>query len=345
MCLINYHKKAYSIIEMTIVLAVIAMILPLILDILKYKLETNKHYLTEEKLEYIAKAIDAFVMQNERIPCPAETKDYDPNMPSAGFESITGSICSTSISTSNSLQLIVGGIPTKSLNIDDSYALDAFGRRFTYAIVPGCSYSSSENPTYGFGITSATGCASSSDYSLKIRAFSDINSISDSYITENAIYVIISHGESGHGAFRNYYTAASNSSDARILTTPSEILAESEMIIYESDLKIENSHATNSAISAFDSYFTQKQKMNQTKGSSTIMGEVSDVSKGYFDDLVFFKTKSMQLADAGLYDQTSDICSFNSNPSSLSTTYCNGNNATCIAKLLELSEYISNKCK
>ncbi len=79
----------------------------------------------------------------------------------------------------------VGVVPVRSLGLPNDFAFDPWGGRFTYAVDKRFTATSAMST---YAISNNTGAIT-------------INDNSGNAIVSNAITVIISHGENGHGAF------------------------------------------------------------------------------------------------------------------------------------------------
>ncbi len=91
---------------------------------------------------------------------------------------------------------VVGGvIPTKTLGLPDDYALDEFGRRFTYVVDVRATEKKSCSNLQGIALT-GNGLTMGSD-----KGGVAVESSTGSTLIDQTMYAYISHGTDGHGAF------------------------------------------------------------------------------------------------------------------------------------------------
>src|SRR6185312_11049208 len=87
----------------------------------------------------VEQALTGFMASNGRLPCPADGS-YAVNTANFGVEaanpgSCTGGAPAAPLGPDAGTGYVVGGvIPTKTLNLDDSYQFDEWGRRITYVV-------------------------------------------------------------------------------------------------------------------------------------------------------------------------------------------------------------------
>lgn len=269
--------KAFSLAELSIVLVIISIALGTILNISASKTDADKIWETKEKIAVVEKALSAFLIDNGSIPCPADgslaTTDLNFGIARRGA---TGNNCIGNFTSGSVTQ---GIIPIRTLNLDDTFAIDAWGRRFSYAIVEDCNCSEADGAMF-------TQCLTRNFNTDFCGVTSGINIQATSpgapYVT-NAVVVIISHGKNGHGAFSN------NGGNGRIISKLGGINADEQ----------ENAHllmdGTNQPFNA--NYVSRNQAITE------------DFNTNY-DDIVYFKNK-MQLINLtkGLLTGSDYICS------------------------------------
>src|SRR5450759_2548305 len=91
------------------------------------------------RLGVVETAIVGFMAKNGRLPCPADGQ-YDVNNRWFGIEAASSGTCTggtpaAPLGPDAGTTFVVGGvIPTKTLGLDDSYAFDEWGHRFTYVV-------------------------------------------------------------------------------------------------------------------------------------------------------------------------------------------------------------------
>ena len=136
------NKKGFSLIALAAILAVIAILVVTLLpnDSDKHKDQVKK---TSDKILAIQKAVKVFqgADANNSLPCPAgfnyKTTDGQFGTSLGGPSTTISANCSTTCaanSTYCSSNIVIGGVPTKTLGLPDDDAFDEWGNRLTYVI-------------------------------------------------------------------------------------------------------------------------------------------------------------------------------------------------------------------
>lgn len=174
--------RGYTLIELSIVVAILGIILGTGLAFYNRYLEANKHEVTDERLAEIEQALYDFYIINGHFPCPADgslapgNANYGIDHETAGGDYANGECDDDSSDLPNH----TGTVPTRTLNLPDEYMLDGWGRRFTYRIATGMGSQAdfeSDAPVYPGNLT--------------------IQNLDGNQLTANAVYVVISHGVNG----------------------------------------------------------------------------------------------------------------------------------------------------
>lgn len=180
-------RSGFSLIELTILLTVVALIAVSSLTFLESPATKEFEALstTRERLDAIELALENYRVNNGRLPCPADRAlaDSDPKL---GEENCLG------VGVQN-----LGVIPARSLGLNLDYLYDGWGRRFTYHIATTiCDV----NAVAPYGPTNCTkilygdGPDTDADYLTVQR----LNYPAD---IDNVAYVIVSHGVNGKGGW------------------------------------------------------------------------------------------------------------------------------------------------
>lgn len=181
----------FSLVEMTVVLLVLAVISSMGISVFREKDYTRKTEETRSRLVAIENALMNYRNSNQRLPCPANGAIADGAL-NYGLEGKYPGSCTDGaadglpVSYFENGNTVAGVVPTRTLQLPDDLMLDGWGRRITYAVDRRMTH---VQATFKYGMRDET--------IGSIR----INDASGAARTEKAVYALISHGENGHGAF------------------------------------------------------------------------------------------------------------------------------------------------
>ena len=257
-------KRAYSLTELAIVILIISILSTGALTVY-FNLDSGaKIHENERKLSVIYKAIGEYLHTNGSLPCPAPINVARSLNTSFGVAGVSGTCQKNGVYLGTEVgatELVYGMIPVQDLNLNIDYALDAYGNKFTYVVDRRFTTSGTTN---GFGsIYPAT----------SIMTINDIAGGQTHKITDDAVFVIVSHGRNGFGAYGENLTSVSASK------IPTD-LEENENF----DVGTFNLDPTNTA--DFDNDFINKSFDNEI-----------------FDDVLFFKTRDQIVVDFRAYNK------------------------------------------
>ena len=257
------NNNAFSLIELSIVILIIAVLASSGLTIFKSTNAASKTKTTKDRIDTVYKAIGNYLLVNRRLPCPASL-ELDNTNASYGAEVRSPAITGTCpVSTSGGViintNLVYGMVPTKTLGLSSDMAEDGFGTKLSYVIDKRFATAVTSLGTDGFegndGRDSAT--------IIQIRELS----ASGSNIITNGIMVIVSHGANKFGGFNS---AGVFQNDLTSATTD------------EQDNAINSFVASPSLSGNFDNIF------------------ITNPSNTASDDILIFKNKTQLAIDADL---------------------------------------------
>jgi hypothetical protein len=149
------------------------------------------------KLDKIEAALKFYLKANSLLPCPARR---DVAYGDVGFgESVSCAPATAAAAPAGTInvgistddyQLRVGALPTRTLGLSDEYALDPWGRQFTYVIIR------------KFGDTSATYASANVQATDLFQIVNRAGAVQFGSTNAQIVrYAIISHGSDGKGGF------------------------------------------------------------------------------------------------------------------------------------------------
>ncbi|MBV2234392.1 MAG: prepilin-type N-terminal cleavage/methylation domain-containing protein [Sterolibacterium sp.] len=178
------HQRAFSLLEMAIVLLILALLLGSSLRLLEVQFDLQRTRETQKMLEEIRESLIGFAMANGRLPCPASPA-------SQGIESpVGGGVCTQ----------INGLLPAASLglpNVDNQGFLpDAWGlpsNRIRYAVSTAYTYSATTPD--GIRATGMTNFVPNLSVCASASGITSTSCGSASALTNTAVAVIYSLGK------------------------------------------------------------------------------------------------------------------------------------------------------
>jgi len=196
-------RKGFSLIELSIVLVVVGIMMYGATELYSYSAEKAKIDNTNSTLDAVEKALRLYYQTNDDLPCPADgTLALDDG--NFGKED-----CGVSIYDDVSR----GVVPTRALNLPDSYMFDAWGNRISYFVSKFC---------WTVGVANWTTCSSQTTLA---RIYDNTNNASgtdtEDSRTSRAAYVLVSYAKDGVAAWRR--DGGANRIPSTVSTTAPEI--------------------------------------------------------------------------------------------------------------------------
>ena len=215
--------KGFTLIEILVVLVIVAILLTMAMVLTRGLSAAQKRSLTTARLGAVDAALVQFVMQQRRLPCPADGT-IATGMPNAGVEAWAAGACTTATQVN-------GVVPWVSLGLPEAESADGWDRRLTYRVhsalvaVGGMDMSWCDpagTAGVGAGNLCNTACTSTT---LTTACTSPANFLTGKGLTirnvvggvlmappgTGAAYIVISHGESGGGGYLNSGVLATSS--------------------------------------------------------------------------------------------------------------------------------------
>ena len=189
-------NSAYTLLELSIVIAIMAVMMTGAIGISVSTFNNTKKIATEMRIRQLYNAVGKFLLINKRMPCPARL-DLTINDNSYGEEVGNGSGCSgfSGVYQGNNVNNFYGMIPMKSLGLPLEFGRDEYGSKISYIVDDRFTRSFQDAPNFSnpsFG--TVANYASAFNIQEKPPSTGKLSSA-------GAIMIILSHGKNKFGAF------------------------------------------------------------------------------------------------------------------------------------------------
>jgi len=182
--------RAFSLIELAVLLTVISVIIAGILSNKSSIAINKKDEITNQRIEIIYKALHDFVINNNRLPCPAAINLSRSNA-NYGAEGVSSGSCLTTSGyyENTSPDISYAMVPVQALDLPSEIAEDGYGNKFVYFV----DKNFAETAGGDVDFVSTNGA-------IEIEEYITTDSPYDS-IETTAIFAILSYGPNARGAF------------------------------------------------------------------------------------------------------------------------------------------------
>lgn len=273
----------FTLLEMSIVVLILGILLVGGINLHLSIVELSEKNLSSDRIYIVDKAIREYILKNLHLPCPSnillsETdNNYEENFGKELRDS-NGECFTEEEGYFKHDDYIAGGVPIKVLGLPSEYAEDAWGNRILYVV----------DKKYA---KSKIGFFASGGASINIKGTQDTG---EKVVTNRAIYVLISSGQNGNGAFRDGIQNDINADldDAKnIITTKAS---------------------------------TSYNPLDPNSSSSTNHNPVfiKDINNKNFDDIVYYRDKNSLIFELDLEDSP---CSMNELHNVIDSNYPDSN--------------------
>lgn len=186
------ENGGFTLLELAIVLLIGGFLLTASFSLLSTYLKQTELNTTNRRLTEIHEALNLYLQQNGRFPCPAVLND-GPGAATFGVENpVGGAGCVGQGLLNGALPqpVVYGAVPVRTINLPEEFIADAWGGRFTYAVTRSLAQI---NP--GPPITTT--------YDRNNGGINVVDSAGNPVVLPagSAQYVVVSHGPDHSGAF------------------------------------------------------------------------------------------------------------------------------------------------
>ncbi|MBV8939597.1 MAG: type II secretion system protein [Alphaproteobacteria bacterium] len=183
-------RFGFSLLEMTLVMMILAMVASMFLTTAASKINEKKKDITLTHLQEVQDALVSFRQANHRLPCPAAAA-LNISSSSYGREAANNNANCTGGSPAADVfgnGVAIGTVPTKNLGLPDDDMYDGWGNKLTYGVDTRATVDCAFTKAYAAITDTST-------------VFITVNDANGNPRTTNAWFVLVSHGQNGHGAF------------------------------------------------------------------------------------------------------------------------------------------------
>jgi len=194
----NLNQQAgFTLIEIAVVLAVIALLLGGLLVPLTAQIELQKISETQNSLDEIREALIGYAIINGRLPCPADGTIPTGQTNSAGVaagQEYRNPVAGSPYACANVVgNVAVGVLPWVTLGVKET---DAWARRYTYEVTATWADSKDGTGLSSCGVVTGVSFQLCSNANLNI-----LSTVGGTSIAANIPAVVVSHGKNGFGAY------------------------------------------------------------------------------------------------------------------------------------------------
>jgi len=200
-------KKAYSLIELSIVILIISILITGALSVSVGSANNAKIKTTNDRITQVYRAIGNFLVANRRLPCPASILKIKTVDTDYGSEVGAGAGCAGAgvIISGSSANLAYGMVPVRSLGLANDMAEDGFESKLAYIV--DINYASnavvfSSTPDFVTTLTFGTAGTANINITEKPSGISQL-------VASDAVIALISYGANKSGAY-NANSASQN---------------------------------------------------------------------------------------------------------------------------------------
>jgi len=192
-------KKAYSLIELSIVILIISILITGALSVSVGSVNNAKIKTTNDRITQVYRALGNFLVANRRLPCPAALTKVKTVDTDYGTEVGVGSGCAGTgvIASGSSTNLVYGMVPVRTLGLPNSLAEDGFESKLVYIVDKNYANNAvnfSAAPDFTTTLTFATAATANITVNEKPSGITQI-------VVTDALVALVSYGANKSGAY------------------------------------------------------------------------------------------------------------------------------------------------
>jgi len=192
------YKHGFTLVELAVVIVIIGLLVGTGISMSNDIIGTSKKTATENRLDTIEKALSTFFQKNGRLPCPgdetlAETSaNFGIEATATNADSCSGGAISANyVSDATYVRKAAeGAVPVVTLGLPKNFMYDGWGYKIAYAVNPVMTTSGYAKSYYP---SKRSTCTANTAIRIKDAA--------GTARSTSAVYVLVSYGRDGHGAY------------------------------------------------------------------------------------------------------------------------------------------------
>ncbi len=211
-CAKNFKRnQGFTLVQVGVLITILGLVAASIIPGGRENSAAAQYQTTQARIGVIQQAMRSYIASHGALPCPA-VGYTDIGVDTFGTAATSGTSCD-STNLLNNGNTYIGIVPVKTIGLPDQMAFDGFGRKFSYA-------------ADGRTVTNVT-CKALQDSGT--RGSLDIRSTAAGSTYMNAMWLLLSHGQDGHGAYPqngvtdSTYRINSGSTDTDTLTNANAV--------------------------------------------------------------------------------------------------------------------------
>ncbi len=264
-------SKAFSLIELSIIIAVLSVVIVGVLSVTTSKTINSKSKSSSDNIAIIYQALGRYLQNTGSLPCPAPITDIKNTSTAYGSPSNATDCSDAGIYKSTTSNLIYGMVPIQALGLSSSVAEDAYGNKIVYVVDRRLATTSSDS--FENSIIEAADGGTVTYQHITISGTSETN----------AMFVLMSRGANQSGA----YSANSASPSTSVSNESSNDLSSVNDGVSPATSTFDSTFLGSAAASDFDDvvFYKTRNQMFDDFGAWTLVPCAAQTQNKYCGEL------------------------------------------------------------